>query len=304
MASGSKHSYIRKKKFNFKKDMIGWAIMLPGLVLFTFFVWKPLLSGIILSFFETEGFHAGKFIGFGNYIEALTDMNFKKALLNCFKYTFWTLLLTYLLPPFMAIIINEMVHFRGYFRFSIYFPSMVPSVAVSILWLFLFDPGPNGFLNILLSYLNIEPSGWLQNPKLTIPLIVLTMAWRNFGPTSVIYIAALQGINNDLYGVAAIDGAGFLAKIRHITLPGIYNIMRLFLAVQVIVVFQVLQEPLVLTGGGPDNASTSLMLQIYHFAFRDFQAGKAIATSVIAFIILMSLTLVYFKLVKANTDME
>lgn len=286
-----------------KKNFAAWLLMLPCLALFVIFVWQPLLSGIVLSFFETRGYDAVKFVGLKNYIDVISDSAFMSALINSFSYTLWSLVIGFLIPIIVAIVINEMVHLQSFFKFSIYLPNMLPGVAAAILWYFMFDPGQGGLLNMLGSYLGLPPSQWLQNPHLTIPLIIITMTWRGFGSTSIIYLASLQGVNQELYESSTLDGAGILARLRYITLPWISNIIKLMLILQIIGVFQIMYEPLTMTEGGPANASISLMLQAYFYGFRYFQADRSMAVGVITFVILTSLTIIYFA-IKKDSDVE
>lgn len=276
-----------------KINTAAWLLLIPSLITFIIIVWMPLISGIVLSFFETKGYDAVKFVGLKNFIDVVQDSEFKSTLFNTFSYTFWSLLIGFLVPIFVAIILNEMVNFKAFFKFSVYFPTMVPGIACALLWYFMFDPGKGGLLNSILIQLGLPQSSWLQNPQLTIPLIVITMTWKGFGGTALIYLASLQGINQELYEAAIIDGANLVQRIRYITLPQIANIILLMLIMQIIGVFQVMAEPLTMTDGGPNNASTSLMLQSYFYAFRYFRADKSMALGVITFIILAILTVIY-----------
>ena len=119
------------------------------------------------------------------------------------------------------------------------------------------------------------------------------MTWRGFGSAMLIYLAALQGINRDLYEAASIDGAGFFRKIWYVQVPCIKSLMGLMLIRQIISVFQVMQEPLAMTSGGPNNASMSLMLNSYYYGFRYFEAGRSMAVGTITFLILAVLTVIY-----------
>jgi len=280
------------------KEWSSWLLVIPSLFFFIFFSWQPLFSGIWLSFFETKGFKAESFIGFQNYIDVITNSVFQQMLLNTFKYVFWSLIIGFSIPIVIAVLINEMRHLRSFFRFSAFFPSMIPGIAASMLWMFLFEPSENGLVNKLLSIVGIEPLGWLQDPNWTIITIVLTITWRNFGATMLLFLASLQGINNDLYEAASIDGAGIWRKFWSITLPQIAPLIGLTLILQISGVFQIFNEPLVLTEGGPNNASMTLQLQSYFYAFRYFQAGHSAALGVITFIILMIITVFYFRLQK------
>jgi multiple sugar transport system permease protein len=283
-----------------KQNISGWIIMAPSLILFAFFVWEPLLASIRLSLYSTKGMRTIAFLGFKNYIDVFKHPDFFPAVRNTFSYTIWSLIIGFLVPILIAIIINEMVYARSLFRVGIYFPNIVPGLATVLMWGFIFKPGEIGVLNVILGRLGIAPLDWLSNPALTIPLIVITMTWKNAGATSLIYLASLQGINPQLYESATIDGAGIWQRIRNITLPSLRSLASTLMILQVIAVFQILYEPLVMTNGGPNNASISLMQLVFKYAFEKFDYSKAAAVSVIIGIFLVALTAVYNKLNKAE----
>ncbi|BBH22048.1 ABC transporter [Paenibacillus baekrokdamisoli] len=280
------------------REWSSWLLIIPTLLFFFFFAWQPLFSGLVLSFFKTQGFKGVELNGLQNYMDVIQNSVFQQTLINTFLYVFWSLIFGFFVPVIVAIIINEMRHGSSFFRFSVYFPSMVPGIAAALMWMFLFNPGEGGVLNIILDKIGIPAQEWLQNPKMSIILIVLTITWRNFGGATLLYLASLQGVNNELYEAASIDGAGIWRKFRSITLPQIAPMISLMLILQISGVFQVFNEPLIMTEGGPSNASMSLMLQSYFYAFRYFEAGHSLALGVITFVILMILTIYYFKLEK------
>lgn len=284
------------------RDLFGWAIIAPSVVFFLVFNWQPLFSGIYLSFFKTKGYETVSFIGLGNYKDVMTDSVFLKALANTFSYSFWSLLIGFLLPVAAAVIINEMQLLQSFFKFSVYFPSMVPGMASLLMWKLVFDPGQGGLLNMLAAIAGLPAGGWLQEPHLTKMLIVITMTWGGFGGTTLIYIASLQGINSELYEASEIDGAGLFSKLWRITLPSIAGTMELMLIMQIIGVFQIMIEPFAMTDGGPNNASLSLMLQSYSYAFKYMQVGRSTAVGVIVFVMLVVPTAVYYKIQKNNDN--
>lgn len=290
------------RKNNFVRQMLrdwsSWVLILPTLFAFFFFSWQPLVKGIFLSFFKTEGYEAVSFIGLQNYRDVIQNSAFQQTLLNSFMYVLWSLIIGFVVPIIVAVLINELRHGKSFFRFAVFFPCMVPGIAASMLWMFLFEPGKGGILNMLLSAVGLPIQQWLQNPNMTIMLIIFTITWRNFGGTVLLYLASLQSINSDLYEAASLDGANVWRRFRSITLPQISGMIGLMLILQVSGVFQIFNEPLVMTEGGPNNASMTLMLQSYYYAFRSFQAGHSMALGVITFLILMVLTVVYFKMDK------
>lgn len=274
-----------------KKDYTAWLIMLPSIILFAFYIWIPLLQTVSLSFYETIGVRKVEFIGLGQYRILFTDDLFLKALVNSFEYVFWSIIIGFFIPILLALILNEVVHFRGFFRMAVYFPNIIPGIAVAIMWTFLLDPNPYGVLNSLFKteYL------WLHDSRAVIPIIVLTMTWKGAGATALIYLASLQTIDPVYYEAARIEGASGFQRFRHVTFPHLLNQIKVLFILQVITVFQVFYEPLVMTkGGGPNGQSSTLVQLIFKYRFEDGNAGKASALSVIVAIILLSLTGFYF----------
>jgi len=288
-----------KRGVLFKKNISGWLLMLPPLILFAFFVWEPLVEGVRMSLYRAKGIRLTEFVGFRNYMDVFQHPDFWPALRNTFTYTFWSLIIGFLVPIVLAVIINEVRGVsKSFIRTSVYIPNVIPGMAMVLLWSFIFRPGETGILNILLSKVGIGPQPWLTNPWWTIPLIVIILTWKSAGATTLIYIAGLQGIDPELYEAAIMDGAGIFKRLRHITLPCIYNLARTLLILQIIAVFQILYEPLVMTNGGPNNASISIMHLVFKFAFERFDYPKAAAVSVIISLILVVLTVAYFKISK------
>lgn len=191
--------------------------------------------------------------------------------------------------------LNEMIVGRNFVRISTYMPAVIPAVAVSLIWTNMYMEGPGGLLNMLLSLFNIEPQQWLMNKNITIPLIIISMTWQGFGSTILYYFAMLQSVNTELYDAARIDGAGIISRAKNVIMPHMLPIFILMAIKQVISVFQVVDQPLVMTGGGPNGASTSLALLGYQYAFQFGQTGKSLAVNVITFLLLIGLTFVYFK---------
>ncbi len=281
-----------------RKNLPGWLIMLPSLVLFSFFVWEPLLESVRLSLYTAEGMRLVQFVGFQNYLDVFQHPDFWPAIRNTFYYTLWSLAIGFLVPIVLAILINEIRRGRSFFKVGIYLPNIVPGMAMVLMWGFIFKPSNAGILNVMLSALGIHAQPWLTDPHLTIPLIVATLTWQGAGATALLYIAGLQGIDPELYDAAIMDGAGIWKRVRYITVPNIYNLARTLLILQIISVFQILYQPLVMTNGGPNNASISIMQLVFRYAFQNYDYPKAGAVSVIISLILIALTAAYNKLNK------
>ena len=289
----------------FKQHMVSWLIMLPGIALFAFFLWVPLLQSVRMSFYRTRNIELVEFVGFDNFVSIFGRHEFRQALLNTFAYTFWSILLGFFVPIVLALVIGETVRGRGIFRTVAYIPNVLPGLAAMILWRQFFSAESTGVINILLGHLGIAPMTFLTEAELVIPIIILITTWRGAGATALIYMAGLAGINPELYEAATIDGASIWNRIRYITGPAIFNLGTTLLILQIIAVFQIMYEPLVLTRGGPDNASISLMLLMWNYAFggaMDF--GRASAVAVITALILFGFTILYQILQRKKIDWE
>jgi len=276
--------------------------MLPSIILFAFFVWEPILESVNLSLHTAKGFRIEEFVGFDNYKQLFQYPVFLQALKNTFVYIFWSLILGFFTPMILAIIITETVHLKSIFKIGIYLPNIVPGLATVIMWKYMFGEGRTGVINILLSQLGIEPQVWLNNTMLTIPLIVLILTWKGAGATTLIYMASISNIDPALYEAATIDGAGIIKRVKHIIFPSLMPLAKTMLILQIISVFQILYEPLVLKQGGPNNASISMMMLVWNYANREFNYPMASATSVVICVILIILSAIYFKLTKSKED--
>lgn len=282
----------------FLRDYGGWVFILPSFILFGFFIWEPMVYGVVMAFSKMSGFNITGFAGFDNFKFVFNHPYFLKALGNTAVYVVFSLLIGYLVPILLAVVINEVVHGQRFFKVVVYFPALVPAMASLLMWRFLMSAGSDGIINSFLTAMGLDPLQFFQNSKLTIFWLVITMTWKSAGSTTMVYLAALQGINGEIYEAAELDGAGVLAKLRYITIPGIFNTSRLMLIMQIIAVFQILYEPLVMTGGGPNNASLSLMLLSYRFAFDNLQFNYASVVGLVVTGILMVMTFIYLKFVK------
>ena len=138
------------------------------------------------------------FAGLKNYRLILKDTGFLRTLLNTLLYVFWSLIIGYWVPFVLAVMLNEVLRGKSFFRFAMYLPSMAPGIAISMLWYYMYYPNGSGLLNMLLGWFGIEPQVWLQNANMTIPLIVITMSWSSFGSTMILYMADLQSVNNEV----------------------------------------------------------------------------------------------------------
>ncbi|MBR6027787.1 MAG: sugar ABC transporter permease [Clostridia bacterium] len=288
-----------------RENVQSWLIMLPGLILMLFFVWGPLFESVRMSLYKTRNVELVRFIGLDNFISVTGKDDFLQALVNTFSYTFWSLLIGFALPIVLAILIGETTRGKSFFRTAVYLPNMLPGLAVIILWSAFFSGEKSGVLNILLARLGIPPQTYLTRADWVIPIIIIIATWKGAGATALIYMAGMASISPELYEAAAIDGASVWRRIIHILLPAIRKLAGTLLILQIISVFQIMYEPMVLTMGGPDNASLSLMQLMWQYAFGgSMNYGKASAVAVIVTLILLAMTAVYSYFNRKESDWD
>lgn len=285
-----------------RKDYIAYLMIAPAIICYLVYLWQPIFSGIMLSFYKTQGFEKASFVGIKNYITILKDPLFYKALGNSAKYTLWSLPIESIMPIVLAVFINEIVHGKKLFTTIVYLPCMIPGIVASVMWKIMFDPSDAGLFNTIIERFGGTPLAWLQDPRLTIMLIVISIAWAGIGSKTILYIANLQSVSTDLYEAASLDGAGFWSRVRHITLPHMSGLMKMLIVMQIIGVFKIFQQPLTMTGGGPNNESITLMIYAYQKAFEYFRIDESAAVSVMVMTILIIFTVIYFNITKAKEN--
>ena len=281
-----------------KNESMMWLLLLPTVFTLILCSWNPIIRGMYTSFFTTRGFSVVEFVGLQNYKNVINDTMFIKTVINTFSYVIWSLIIGILPPLAIAIAINETVHFKEGFKILLYLPAVAPGLAVSIIWMNMYSPASGGMLNSILQMFNLPTSQWLLNEKLVIPLIIISMTWKGYGTTMLLYLSSLQSLSQDLYEAAIIDGAGLWKRITKITIPHMAPTLLLMIVNQIIGVFQVFDQPLVMTGGGPNDASLTLGLTSYKMAFSYMQVDRSMALGTVSFFILLVATIFYFKMQK------
>lgn len=286
---------LRKVRLFFWRNLGGYLFLLPALAIFTFFVWYPLVLGLILSFQSVDMISPAVWVGWANYRKVFSDPLFGIAWHNTLAFTGYALLFGYFVPIVLALLINEMRHGKGLLRLAFYLPVMLPPIVTAFLWRWLYNPD-GGLLNALLALFHLPGGLWLENPGTALPALVVVATWGAAGSTMLIYLAALQGVPASLYEAAEIDGANLWQRIWHVTLPVIRPIMLLLLVLQIVATMQVFTEPFVITGGGPTNATMTVLILIYTYTFQNADFGEASALGVILFLVLAVFALIYMRM--------
>lgn len=274
-------------------------LLLPMLLSFGYFAWYPIGRAVVMSFQETNLVSEPVWVGLDNFDFVLGDPRFWTSVRNTGYFTLLALVFGYPLPLALALVMSELRRARGLYSVLAYLPVVIPPVVAVLLWRFFFDAGETGVFNTMLGGVGLGPYEWIQTKSWAMPSLVLQATWANAGSTVIIYLAALSAMASELYDAAEVDGAGLWRKIWHITLPQLRNILLITLIVQVIATFQVFTEPFLMTGGGPQNSTTTVLLQIYDYAFRFGNYGAATALSVLLALFLGVLSALYFRVTRS-----
>ena len=274
----------------FKTLMTGLAFTSPWILGFLLFTLYPVGASIFYSFCDYDVLSSPVWVGGLNYRDMLTDEVFLKSLKNTFYYSAVSLPLGMILSLLVAVLLNNSVRGRPAFRTFFFLPSLVPAVAIAMIWLWIFN-GKFGLLNYALKLIDVAGPNWLTDENWTMPAIILTSLW-GIGGTVVIYLAALQDVPRELYESAEIDGASAWTKLWHITIPMISPVIYFNMIMGIIGALQVFAGPYIMFGGGsgPNRSALFYAIYIYQNAFEYNQMGYACAMAWILFFIILFLT--------------
>lgn len=287
----------------FKTDLLGWCLVLPSLAILCFYTIYPLIGSVQLAFAKTKGFNIVEYCGFDNFRVVLKHPHFLAALKNSIAYVLWSLVIGLFVPVAIAALTGETTRGRGFFRIAMRLPGILPSIASLLILTFFFRGDQQGILNMMFMKMGLdEPFKFLSNKDWTIFWLIICSTWKGAGGTALMYMAAMSDISPELYEAAALDGASPWKRFRHITWPAIQGQFQLLFILQIIGVFQILYEPMVMTAGGPNNASLSLMYLVYRYAFEDMQVGRANALGLVISLFLIGLSIIRYLVQKRNEN--
>jgi multiple sugar transport system permease protein len=278
-----------------------YAFLLGGLVCFALFSWYPAIRAVVIAFQRYTPGSAPEWVGTANFERVLHDPEFAAAWRNTLAFTLLALLIGFAIPFLLALVLNELRHAKAFFRVVVYLPVMIPPVVGALLWKWFYDPGA-GLANEALRFAHLPTSNWSNGADTALVSLVIVATWANLGGTVLIYLAALQQIPGELYEAAELDGAGLLQRVRHVTIPQTRFVILMLMLLQVIATMQVFTEPFVITGGGPENATVTVLYLIYKYAFLYNDFGGACALSVMLLALLAVFSAAYLRLTRSAED--
>ena len=276
-----------------RDNIAGYLFIMPFLVHFVGMIALAMVSSLGISLLKTDLLTGYEFVGVENYAKMLKDPLFWKALRVTAYYTFALVPLGTIFALSIALLLNQEVAALGFWRSVYYLPSVVAGVAVAILWQWMLNPR-FGLLNQGLAFLGIKGPRWLYSESWAVPGFIIMGLW-GAGGSMLLYLAGLQGIPTRLYEAAEIDGANGWQKFWKITIPMLTPTIYFNLLMNIIGSFQVFTQSYIMTGGGPNNASLTMVLYLYRKGFQHLRFGYASALAWALFFIILIFTMFLVK---------
>ncbi|MBP2019963.1 sn-glycerol 3-phosphate transport system permease protein [Symbiobacterium terraclitae] len=272
-----------------------YLYLAPSLALLAIFTFYPIVRSIYLSLFLTDPLGRPRvFVGLEHYANTLSS-TFLQSMGVTLLFVFYTVPVGLLLGLALALLAHQPLRGTRLFQLIFSSPLAVSAAIGSTIWVMLLNP-VSGILNYLLGYVGIGRVHWLTDPRWALPAVGMVSIWLRLGFNFVLMLSALQNVPEELLEAAVVDGAGFWAKTRHITLPMISPTLFFAAVVGVIHAFQVFAEIDIMTSGGPSNATNTVVYRIYQVAFRQYEFGAASAQAILLFIVMVILTYLQFRL--------
>lgn len=275
----------------------------PNLLLFVIFTYYPLLRSFALAFQDYNIFiDSGEWIGLRNFADIFEDSQTAKIMSNTLAFTIAVVLLVLGLGLGAALLLNQKLRFRNTVRSLLFSPTVLAGTAVAVVWIYIFDPR-YGLIFQILKAIGVASPRWLTDPEWAMVAIVVVYVWKNLGYATVIYIAGLQAIPNDLYEAARVDGANGWDRFRHVTVPGLSPVTFFLMVTSILNSFQAFDIIRIMTRGGPANATNVLIYRLYELGFTEISnIGRASVVAMVLFIIMFVVTLLQLRILERRVS--
>ena len=279
-------------------NLYGWLLLLPAMALLALFTHWPALATFIDSFWSTPKLRrASVFVGTDNYTSMLSDSVFWQALFNNLLFALGTIPISIALALLMAIWVNDRIAGRAAVRMAYFTPTVLPMIAVANIWLFFYTP-QYGLLEQVLSLFGARAHNWLGSPETALACVIVVAIWKEAGFFMIFYLAALQQISPTLAEAAALEGASRFTFFRRVQFPLLMPTTLFVLVNAVINAFRTIDHIIVMTRGGPDNATTLLLYYVYEVGFKYWDSTYAAALTVILLVLLAAVALSQYVLLE------
>lgn len=284
----------RRSRLGRNETIWGWIFVSPWIIGFLAFTALPILLSFQYSFTAYNIYQPPRFIGTANYTVLMSDPLFWTALYNTFYYTFISVPLMMIIALFLALLLNTKLPGMGLFRTIYFLPSVLSGVGVALLWMWVFNPG-SGLINSALEIIGIQGPLWLHSPEWSKPAMIIMSLW-GVGGVMVINLAGLQSIPGSLYDAAKIDGAGWWAQLRYVTIPMLSPTLFFNFITLTIGSLQIFTQAYVMTDGGPVNSTLFYVFYLFNTAFESLRMGYASAMAWILFLIIVGFSLFQIRM--------
>lgn len=279
-----------------KRNYLVYIVLIPIFIHFLIFQIIPFAFALLISFFKWDYINEPMFVGLENWIRAFRDELFLKSMVNTLLFTLYFVGPVILLGLFLALIIGSKTNKLTFVRGIYFLPVVTSFVVLSAIWRWLFAGGDFGIVNNILTKVGMPPQPFLISETQSLVVLALLSIFKCAGTIMVYYFAALKNIPASLYEAATVDGAGSVRQFLHVTLPLIKPTTLYVLILATTWSFQIFDSAYLITGGGPNNATQTMVYQIYLNAFTGFNGGYASAQSYILFIIILLISIIQRKL--------
>ena len=293
---------MTKKSFS-TQQLSGYLMTWPAVILLMAFLIIPIILTIYFSFFTYQVMRPDNIIfsGLKNYSKLFKDKNFWQGLQNTVYFTLLVVPFQTSLALALAVLVSARKKGVSVFRTMYFSPQVTSMVVIAILWIILYNSNPSsGLINALLVKLGMKPINFLNDPKTAMNAIIFMSAWQGAGYQMMIFLAGLNGIPSDQYEAASVDGANKVQQFLFITLPGLANTIKYVLMITLIQAMKLFTQPYIMTHGGPQNRTKTLVYYIYEQGFQKGNFGYACAVAAIFFFIVVGLSMIVKKLTKTN----
>jgi multiple sugar transport system permease protein len=272
-----------------------WVFLAPTLIGLLFGTLGPVLAAIGISFTDWDVITPPIFAGLDNYKRLVGDPTFSKALVNTLYYVGVMVPVSTILAVLFAFLLNQKLRAVTWYRTAYFLPVVSSTVAVALVWSWIYSKD-FGLLNYVLRQFGVDPIGWLSSTAWAMPAVIVMGIWGNLGAGIVIFLAGLQSIPETYYEAASVDGANSFQRFFRITIPLITPSLFFYFIITMIDAFQTFESIYIMTRGGPVNSTTTIVYYIYRNGFRNFKMGYASSQAIILFLVIMVLTLLYWRL--------
>lgn len=287
---GRRASWLRRDR----EGVAAGLFLLPNLIGFLIFTAIPVGAAFALAFYDYDLLLGASFAGLENFREIFTeDEVFRAAFFNTVYFTLVSVPLSVVLGLATAMLVNQALRGVVIFRSIFLLPYVTVTVALSLVWKWIYLPDV-GLINSALGLVGLDGPAWLTSSTWAMPGLIIMSVWKGFGYNMVLFLAGLQGIPEHLYDAAKVDGATPWRRFLHVTLPLLSPTTFFVVVISIISSFQVFDQALIMTGGGPGTATTTLVLYIYQKGFQSFDMGYAAAVALVLFAAIFVFTVVQF----------